>query len=72
MFCLTRKSSMLSADFFLPIEIGETAWEIGLIDFMFYNISNVEKGKNTMFYYGADKTIKLTPGIYEIADLRVN
>lgn len=72
MFCLNGKSSVLSADFFPPIELNDDQWEIGLVDFMSYNnIPNVEKGKNNMFYYNLDKSIKLTTGMYEIEDLIV-
>lgn len=71
MFCLSGRTSVLSADFFPAIELGNGDWEIGLIDFLSYNnIPNVEEGKNNMIYFG-NKSYSIPTGVYEIDDLRV-
>ena len=70
MFCLSAVGSVLSCDYFPPIDLGEGEWELGLVGFTTYNsIPNVETGVNDKFYYGEDKEITINEGSYEIEDL---
>lgn len=70
MLTFSGNSSVLTTDYFPPIELDRNAsYVIGLVDFQTYNsIPNVDESNNK-FHYGEDKIIVIPEGAYEIEDL---
>ncbi|XP_073995552.1 uncharacterized protein [Rhodnius prolixus] len=67
-FTLTGTSSILSAEFFPPINLLDVGddYSIGLLSFQSYNsIPNIIEGVNNLFHYG-DNVISLPTGTYEV------
>ena len=70
-FTLTGKSSLLSVDYFPPIELnaGEQ-YEIGLLSFETYNsVPNVDESNNK-FHFDNGKEMVIPTGTYEVQDIR--
>ena len=73
MYCISGRGSLISVNFFPPIELDHgypvRDWEVGLISFTTYNsIPNVEEGLNNLIHFGSN-TIMLPTGSYEINDI---
>ena len=65
---LTGTQSVLSTDFFPPIQLSAD-YVVGLIDFQTFNsIPNIDESNNK-FYYGKDQVITIPIGSYEIQAL---
>lgn len=70
-FTLSDASSVLNANFFPPIVLGEEPHSIGLLSFDTYNtIPNVMDGVNNVFYYD-NQIIKLPEGSYDIDAIEI-
>lgn len=69
-FTLKGESSVLSANYYPPIELNEAnSYSLGLVGFYTWNsIPNVEDGVNNTFTYN-NKTLFIPTGSYEIKDL---
>lgn len=77
-FKLTGRKSILSVDFYNPIELDPLCdYSLALIGFHTYNsIPNIEEGVNNKFYYWElgdrslpEKIITIPTGSYEISDI---
>jgi hypothetical protein len=67
-FTLTGNTSVLSRNYFPPIELHSTEYCLGLIAFHTFNtIPNIEEGCNK-FYFGSS-SITIPTGSYEITDI---
>lgn len=74
-FTLTGRSSVLSVDFYPPIQLdSKFNYSLALIGFHTYNsIPNIEDGVNNSLYISADNKswtkVSVPTGAYEIADI---
>lgn len=73
-FTLSGRSSILSSNFYPPIDLKENVeYELGLVSFMsYYSIPNIDETNNKFHYFDAgDKlqTITLPEGCYELTDI---
>lgn len=70
-FTLQGTSSVLSANYYPPIELDPNRqYSLGLIGFHTYNsIPNIEEGVNNKFIYGDNQEILIPTGSYEISDI---
>ena len=69
-FTFSDRSSMLSAEFFPPIELDVySSYEIGMLSFQTYNtIPNVDESNNK-FHFDDNKILTIPNGTYEIKDI---
>lgn len=69
-FTFSERSSVLSAEFFPPIELDEHSdYEIGMLCFDTYNtIPNVDESNNK-FHFDGDKQLTIPNGTYEVQDI---
>lgn len=70
-FTLSDKKSILTSDYFPPIEINvDEVWCLGLIGLYTWNsIPNIEEGLNNAFFYDKEKLISIPTGSYELTDI---
>lgn len=70
-FTLSGRSSILSTQFYPPIDLEDGVdYSLGLINFEAYNsIPNIDATNNCLYYGDDDKVITIPEGSYEIEDI---
>lgn len=71
-FTLTGKKSVLSVQYFPPIDISDGDYELGLIDFETFNtIPNINSNNNKFYFNNNDEVITIPDGSYELDAINV-
>lgn len=67
---LTGRSSVLTANYFPPLDLSDDDYELGLTNFETYNtIPNVNVSNNKFYFDDNDEMISIPVGSYELHDI---
>ena len=67
---LTDRSSVLTVNYFPPLDLSDDSYELGLANFETYNtIPNVNSTNNKFYFDDNDELITIPEGSYELRDI---
>ena len=67
---LSGRSSVLTVNYFPPLDLSDDAYELGLANFETYNtIPNVNSTNNKFYFDVNDETVTIPEGSYELRDI---